>query len=121
MTAYDIRMAKIINGDMVIGKWDESGRRIEDPAMVQVIPTQQGGVQMMLLPFGYPFEMEITGEISLDHILYEFKSTPEELKNKYLEAVSNLTISSSGDLKNLQNMAAKGKGGNVTDLGSLLK
>ncbi|MFP4071786.1 MAG: hypothetical protein ACLFTB_07025 [Desulfovibrionales bacterium] len=117
--AYDIRMAKLVNGDMIIGKWDAAANKINDPAMIQVIPTQQGGVQMMILPFGYPFENEITGSISIDHIMYEYKTTPEELKNKYLEAVSNLTISTAKDMKNLQQMA--GGGGKVSDLGSLFK
>jgi hypothetical protein len=51
--------------------------------------------------------------------LYEYKTVPEDLKNKYLEASSNLTISTPSDLKNLSNLA--GPGGKVTDLGSLFK
>ena len=51
--SYDIRLVKLINGDTVIGKWDEEGNKITDVAVIQTVPTQQG-VQMMLLPFGYP-------------------------------------------------------------------
>lgn len=117
--AYDIRLVKLINGDMVLGKSD--GDKLKDVATLQMIPTQQGGIQMILLPFGYPFENEIGGEISKDHILYEYKNVPEDLKNKYIEAASNLTMSTAGDLKNLEKMAA-GKGGdNVTDFAQLLK
>jgi len=50
----------------------------------------------MLLPFGYPFEQEITGSISTKHVLYEYANAPEELKTKYLEASSNLTLSAAG-------------------------
>jgi len=92
---YDIRLVKLINGESVIGKWSEDGKTITDPAVLQTVPSQQG-VQMMLLPFGYPFEQEITGEISTAHVLYEYKKAPEELKTKYLEASSNLTLTAPG-------------------------
>ena len=118
--AYDIRLVKIVTGDMVLGKWDEQQGKLTDLAMLQMVPTQQGGVQMLLLPFGYPIDNEIAGEIDSRHILYTYKNLPEDLKNKYLEASSNLTISSASDLKNLSNLAGKGKG-QVTDLGSLFK
>lgn len=117
MAYDDIRLVKMINGDMVLGKFDEGERKIKAPAMLQTIPTEQG-VQMMILPFGYPFEQEITGELSLDHVMYEYKTFPEELKSKYMEASSNLTLSSPGDLRNL---GLGGQGGNVSDISQLLK
>lgn len=105
--AYDIRLVKLINGDTVLGKWDEEGNKLTDVAVIQTVPTQQG-VQMMLLPFGYPFENEIKGEIKGEHIMYVFNKFPEEVKTKYMEATSNLTLSTAGDLRNLQNLAGKG-------------
>ncbi len=116
--AQDIRLVKLINGDMVLGKIDESQGKILNPATVQMMPTQQGGVQMAILPFGYPFDNEIEGEISTEYIMYHYKNVPDDLKNKYLEASSNLTISSAGDLQNLQNMTGDGgqKGGSLSDL-----
>ena len=93
--AYDIRLAKLIKGETVIGKWSEDGQNLTDPAILQTVPMQQG-VQMMLLPFGYPFEQEITGVISTKHVLYEFTKIPAELQTKYLEATSNLTLSAPG-------------------------
>ena len=112
--AYDIRLVKLINGETVLGKWDEAAGKLTDVALLQTIPSQQG-VQMLLLPFGYPFETEVRGEISLTHVLYEFKKFPDELKTRYLEATSNLTLSSAGDLKNLSNLAGQG------NISSLLK
>jgi hypothetical protein len=104
--AYDIRLVKLINGETVLGKWDEESKKLTEVAILQTVPTQQG-VQMMLLPFGYPFEQEIGGEVLGEHILYTFKSFPEELKNKYIEATSNLTISTARDLNVLKGMAPK--------------
>jgi len=117
--ALEIRLVKLINGDMVIGKWDVENNKIQDPAILQTIPTQQGGVQMMLLPFGYPFDNEIEGEISMEHVLYQYKSVPEELKTKYLEASSNLTLSTASDLRNLENLGQGG--GNVSNIGDLFR
>ncbi|MDD4648855.1 MAG: hypothetical protein PHO79_02385 [Desulfoplanes sp.] len=111
--ALDIRLVKLVNGDMVIGKWDLENRKIQDPAILQTVPTAQGEMQMMLLPYGYPFDNDIDGEISIDHVIYEYKSVPEELKTKYLEASSNLTISSASDLRNLENF---GNGSGISDL-----
>ena len=107
--AYDIRMAKLINGDTVMGKWDAEGVKLTDVAVIQTVPTQQG-VQMMLLPFGYPFENEFGGEIKGEHVIYEYKKFPEELKTKYLEATSNLTLSAPGGLGGLKNLAGAGGG-----------
>jgi hypothetical protein len=111
--AYDIRLVKLINGETVIGKWSEDGKTLNDPAVLQTVQAQ-GGVQMMLMPFGYPFENEMSGEISTAHVLYEYKKAPEELKTKYLEASSSLTLSTSGGLGGLGGMG----GG---DISSLLK
>ncbi|MEF2146318.1 MAG: hypothetical protein V3573_12810 [Desulfovibrionaceae bacterium] len=114
--AYDIRLVKMVTGDMVVGKWSEDGKSIKDPAILQTVPTQQG-VQMMLLPFGYPFEQDMDGELSTEHVMYEYKKFPEELKTRYMEATSNLTLSTPGDLRNLQNLIPPGEG----DISSLLK
>ena len=93
--AYDIRMAKIVSGEIVIGKFDATASVINDPAILQTVPTQQG-VQMMIMPYGYPFDSAFDGSIAFSHILFEYKSCPEELKTKYMEACSNLTLSSGG-------------------------
>ncbi|EPR41182.1 hypothetical protein dsx2_3236 [Desulfovibrio sp. X2] len=106
--AYDIRLAKLINGDTVLGKWNEEEQKIVDVAVIQTVPTQQG-VQMVLLPFGYPFENEIKGEIKAAHVIYFVEKFPEEIKTKYLEATSNLTLSTPGDLRGL-NLTGAGAG-----------
>lgn len=110
---YDIRLVKLVNGDMVLGKWNQDKGVITDPAILQTIPTQQGGMQMLLLPFGYPFDQNMEGEIELRHVIYQYKTVPEELKTKYLEATTNLTLSAPGGLRNL--------GGGVSDFSKFLK
>ena len=93
--AYDLRLVKIITGEMIIGKYDTEKNILKDIAVLQSIPTQQG-VQMMLLPYGYPFDQDFTGELGYNHVLYTYKKYPEELNTRYLEACSNLTLSSGG-------------------------
>ena len=94
--AYDIRLFKLVNGELVIGKFDAEKDCLTDVAALQTVPTQQGGVQMLMLPYGYPFETEFCGSIPGSFFLYRYKSTPEELQNKYLEAATNLTLSGGG-------------------------
>ena len=110
---YDIRLAKLVSGDMIVGKFDETEGKITDPATIQAMPTQQG-TQMVLLPFGYPFDQEMHGEISQAHVLFQYKNCPEELKDKYLEALTNISLSSGG--LDLSGGGAMGGGGGL-DLG----
>ena len=120
--AYDIRLVKLVNGELVLGKLDEASNSLKDVAALQTVPTQQG-VQMMLLPYGYPFEQGFDGVISSVHVIYEYKTCPEELKTKYLEATSNLTLSTGGlggGLGNL-NLAKGPAGGKITGISDLLK
>ncbi|QJB58080.1 hypothetical protein [Pseudodesulfovibrio sp. zrk46] len=92
---YDIRLVKLVSGDMIVGKFNTEANKIEDPAAIQAMPTQSG-TQMVLLPFGYPFDQEMHGTVSMDHILFEYKTCPEELKTKYIEAVTNISMTSGG-------------------------
>ncbi|MCT4533955.1 hypothetical protein [Halodesulfovibrio sp.] len=115
--AYEIKLVKLVSGDMLIGKANVEDNMLTDVAVLQTVPTQQG-VQMMLLPFGYPFEQDFDAKISTEHVIYEYKECPEDLKTKYLEATSNLTVSTGG-LGNLDLQG--GAGGNVTDISQLLK
>ena len=91
--AYDIRLFKLVTGELVIGKFDAEKDCLSDVAALQTVPTQQGSVQMLMLPYGYPFETDFCGVIPGSFFLYRYKSTPEELQNKYLEAATNLTLS----------------------------
>ena len=104
---YDVKFAKLISGDTVIGVYNSDEKKLEDVAIVQAVPSQgSSGVQIMILPFGFPYENEITGEISEDKILYEYKKIPDELKTKYLEEKSNIKIS-----PRMPDLGGGGKGG----------
>lgn len=97
--AYDIRLMKLVTGELVIGKYQESTDSLSDVAAIQTIPSQQG-VQMMMLPYGYPFESEFTGSIEGRHFIFRYANTPRELQDKYIEASTNLTVA--GGLGKLQ-------------------
>ena len=97
--AYDIRLMKLVTGELVIGKYDEASDSIKDVAAIQTIPSQQG-VQMMMLPYGYPFESDFKGSIEGRHFIFRYTSTPKELQDKYIEACTNLTTA--GGLGKLQ-------------------
>ena len=97
--AYDIRLMKLVTGELVIGKYIEESDTLKDVAAIQTIPAQQG-VQMMMLPYGYPFEQDFTGVLDGKFFLYRYASTPKELQDKYVEACTNLTVA--GGLGKLQ-------------------
>ncbi|MEZ7198517.1 hypothetical protein [Pseudodesulfovibrio karagichevae] len=103
--SYDIRLVKLVSGEMVVGNY--VGSDIEDPAILQAMPTQQG-TQMVLLPYGYPFDQEMQGKIAQSHVLFEYKNCPEELKTKYIEAKTNISLSSGG--LDLSGMSGAGGG-----------
>jgi len=92
MIDENIKFVKLVSGDSVIGKLDDG--KLKDVVQIQAIPAGNG-VQLAILPFGFPFEEEVGGEIKEEHILYEYQKVPEELVNKYLETKSNIKISNS--------------------------
>ncbi len=94
----EIKIVKIVTGETVIGTKVLDG--LEDVALIQVIPSS-GGIQLAILPYGFPFEEKIGGKIASDKIVYEFKDVPEDIKNKYLEAKSDIKISSTLPNSNL--------------------
>ncbi|MBQ3033566.1 MAG: hypothetical protein IJD28_04225 [Deferribacterales bacterium] len=91
----EIRLAKTLSGDMVIGVDSPEKNGIKDVAAVQLVPSSTGNISIAILPFGFPFEDEIGGFLANDKLLYEINKIPEELKNKYTEAKSNIRIAQS--------------------------
>ena len=115
--SYDnVKLVKLIGGELVLGEWAEGSDVIENPAILQTVPTQQG-VSMMLMPYGYPFETEIGGQIEARHVMYVYETFPNELTTKYMEAKSNLTLSGPGDMQTLNDLAQSAGG----DISTLLK
>ena len=89
--AYDIRLVKLVSGELVLGKYDAEKKCLTDVGILQILPTQQG-VQMVLFPYGHPFENNFVAIIEEKHFLHCYSSTPQELQDEYIKAVSNLTI-----------------------------
>ena len=89
--AYDIRLMKLVTGELGIGKYNSLKDCLDDVAAIQSIPSQQG-VQMVMLPYGYPFEPEFSGTVEGKHFLYRYATTPKELQDKYIESCTNLTV-----------------------------
>ncbi len=98
--AQDIRLFKLVTGEIIIGKYDAEKDMVTEVATIQSVPLQQGGVQMMLLPYGIPFENVLGTSIEGKHFLYRFTSIPQEIKDKYLEV--SINISTHGGMGNLQ-------------------
>ncbi len=97
--AHDIRMAKLVSGEIIIGKFNAQENQFDEVALMQSVPTKEG-VQMMMLPYGYPFEQTFVASVEAKNVIYTFKSTPEELQNKYIEILTNISIQKSGIITN---------------------
>ncbi len=89
----NIKFVKLVTGETIIGTYNEQKNAIEDVALIQVIPSS-GGIQIAIVPYGFPFEEKIGGLIDMDKVVYEFSNVPEDLESKYIQAKSNITISS---------------------------
>ena len=112
--AYDIRFVKLVGGETVIGKYDAEADALKEVAILQTIPTEQG-VQILLLPYGYPFEQDFSGYISFQHVIYQYKSCPKDIEDRYMESTSSLTIAGAGTMNSLNSIQGAGMG-NIADL-----
>ena len=102
--AYTVRLIKLVTGELVLGKYDADAKTLNDVALMQMVPSQQG-MQLLMLPYGYPFEPGFAGTtIKAEHFMYEYSRLPDDLETKYLEAISNLTLNTGG----LGNLNLKG-------------
>ncbi|MDR2104679.1 MAG: hypothetical protein LBP51_02880 [Deferribacteraceae bacterium] len=90
---YDIRLVKLVTGETVMGSYDAQKACLKDIVLIQSIPTG-AGVQLAILPYGFPLEEAVEGEIAERNIIYTFSKVPEELSKKYLEAKSSIRIAS---------------------------
>lgn len=88
----NLKFVKLVSQETVIGVQD--GEVLKEIVAVQAIPMNNGGMQIALLPYGFPYEDEVRGEIKMQHVLFEYKDVPEDLKNKYIETKSNIRIAS---------------------------
>ncbi len=111
----DIKFVKLVTGETVIGTYNNQDNLMEDIALIQVIPGASG-IQIALVPYGFPFEEKISGTISMDKVVYEFDNIPSDLESKYVQAKSNITISSSMPQDN-----PLGQDNKVVDLEGLFK
>ncbi|MDO5538129.1 MAG: hypothetical protein Q4F72_11455 [Desulfovibrionaceae bacterium] len=93
MAAFEISMVKLVSGEIVLGRYDAEKDVLADVVSLQNVPTQQG-MQMLLAPYGFPFENTYDAVIEGRHIMYRFKECAKELEDKYIEVTTNLSVSS---------------------------
>lgn len=86
----NVVFAKLVTGEMILAEKDTEAGVVKDVCQVQVMPTQTGSMQIAIVPFGFPFEDEVRGEISLNHVLFEYKEVPTDLIDKYVETKTNI-------------------------------
>ncbi len=112
------KFVKLVTGEMVMGTYNEQNDTLEDVALIQVVPSSSG-IQIAIVPYGFPFEEKIKGKIGMDKVIYEFEDVPSDIENKYIQAKSNITISSNMPESNPFGDASGGD--KVVDLENLFK
>ncbi|WP_022669627.1 hypothetical protein [Hippea alviniae] len=115
-----VKFVKLVTGETVIGTHNEIKNGLEDVALIQVIPGS-AGIQIAIVPYGFPFEEKIGGFISMDKVVYEYQSVPQDLENKYHEAKSNIKISSTMPQGDLSAPAGQKNEEKVIDIESLFR
>ena len=93
MAAFDIKMVKLVSGEIVLGKYNAEKDMLENVVQLQNVPTPQG-MQMLPDPYAFPFENTLDACIEGRFILYRFAETAKELQDKYIEVTTNLSVSS---------------------------
>ncbi len=88
--ASDIRLFKLVTGEVVIGEYDASTDTVSAVCSVQRANTKDGGMQLIMVPYGVPFETTLGGAIEGKNILYRYMETPQELQDKYTEIIENI-------------------------------
>ena len=112
-----IRFVKLVTGEIIMGTYNEQNNVLEDIALIQVVPSANG-IQIAIVPYGFPFEEKISGSMAMDKVVYEFSDIPSDIESKYVQAKSNITISSSMPGADLGAASSSDK---VVDLENLFK
>ncbi len=87
---FDIRMFKLVTGELIIGNYDADTDSVNYVCSLQRGGAEAQKVKLLMLPYGIPFENSFGGSIEGRHFLYRFQETPEEMQKKYLEVVENI-------------------------------
>ncbi len=93
MAAFDVSMFKLVSGEIVLGRYNAEKDQLSGVVRLQNVPTEQG-MQMLLTPYGFPFENTFDAVIEGRFVLYRFAETAKELQDKYIEVTTNLSVSS---------------------------
>jgi len=83
--AQDMRLVKLISGELVLGKYDKEAGALTNAASLQVTIKPQG-MQIMMLPYGYPFQHGFTASIDEKYIMFTYETLPENIEAKYHDA-----------------------------------
>lgn len=87
----EIVLARLMNGELVIGKDEGADEMLHDAKFVHLIPTPEGPV-LALTDWTYPLNIK-TKPFTVRKSLVMFSMpAPEPLKNVYVEATTGITI-----------------------------
>ncbi len=90
----NIKMAKLVTGEVVVGKVNNEANVLEEVVVFQPTPPQQQQTQgqIMLLPYGYPFTQKLEAKISLNHVVMIYSEIIGDTKDRYLELLEKARL-----------------------------
>lgn len=89
----DVVLARCSWGDWVIGRRSKDGTSVENVGIIQFAPSQVGGMQVAILPVGFPFDSGFDGSLPMTALVYFVDKIPTEIENKYIEVSSGILLS----------------------------
>jgi len=93
----EIIIAKLISGDIVVGK--RNGDYIDCCVGLRVIQKSPSQIETHLMPMLHPFSDEFIN-VEIKNVIY-YAPTNKELSDQYIQATSNIIISPKTNLANI--------------------
>lgn len=90
-------LAKLVSGDIVIGKLYPNSEHLEDTYEIQIMPDEQGNMGVAMMPLLYPFVKD--GQtVDVSRIMTQ-EDCPQNLINSYVQMTSGIQITKPHEAK----------------------
>jgi hypothetical protein len=81
-----MKVCKLVDGSFIVGKQNKEGDIIEAVELIS-IPDRTGGMGMAIVPLMYPFNTDITNNLTINsRDIIVCMEANDELVSKYVEA-----------------------------------
>ncbi len=86
--SQNFKLVKLVTGEVVAGMLDEKAGVLKDVAILQISAKDQK-MQLLLFPYGYPFQQTFTVAVEAKHFMFVFDAVPDHLEDRYNAACAH--------------------------------